>query len=50
MERKTSSAVGAWIAIGIGIGVALGALTHNPSMWIGLAVVALVLANKRWRR
>jgi TPP-dependent 2-oxoacid decarboxylase len=36
--------VGAWTAVGVGVGVAIGAATHALALWtaIGVAVGALI--------
>lgn len=36
--------VGAWTAVGVGVGVAIGAATHSLALWtaIGVALGALI--------
>lgn len=38
-KNRTSSKVGVWLVIGIGIGVTLEAVTQNLGMWVGIAVL-----------
>jgi hypothetical protein len=45
-KNKISSNVGVWIAIGIGIGGALGLATRDLGMWIGVFVlIGLVISG-----
>ena len=33
------AAVGTWLAVGIGVGVAMGAATENLAVWIAIGAV-----------